>query len=61
MCVMCTYFNLVFKKRKRNQSSMLHIVCSKFTFTGIRAFFFPPGRKFLFKQFEAKCDLMINL
>lgn len=42
---------------------MLQIVCSKFIFTGIQAFFFfpPPGRKFLFKLFEAKCDFMINL
>ena len=24
-------------------------------------FFPPPGRKFLFKLFEAKCDFMINL
>lgn len=34
---------------------MLHIVCSKFIFTGIKAFF-SPGRKFIFKLFEVKCD-----
>lgn len=39
---------------------MLHIVCSKFIFTGIKAFF-SPGRKFIFKLFEVKCGFMINL
>ena len=61
MCVMCTYFNLDFKKISINFQCCRLFVLNLFVLE-YKLFFFPPlGRKFLFKLFEAKCDFMINL
>lgn len=64
MCVMCTYFNLDFKKISINPQCCRLFVLNLFLLESKLFFFFffpPPGRKFLFKLFEAKCDFMINL